>query len=300
MPPSHETAKPTPPTPPPLRTHFTTPKKGAPNRPPGPHLTPPEILFDRRREGVPEISFLVPVYNERAFIEKTLARVRELPLATEVIVVDDGSTDGTRDILRHTRGEGMLLLFHPSNQGKGGAIRTALVHARGTYTVIQDADLEYDPLDCLDLLGRAREEKRVAVFGSRFLSKNPCLYRRFSWGNKVLTGWINILCGTSYTDTYTCYKLLTTPLFRSLDLQSTGFEMEAEISVKLACRGIAVAECPIHYTPRKIEEGKKIGWKDAWRGAVKTLYWRWSERRSLYPLPKKIDQTLPPPAPPLV
>lgn len=224
------------------------------------------VVRDRRNGAVPEITFIVPAYNEAPRIESVLSRLARFPDTHEILVVDDGSTDGTREILERAEISEGLVLFHDKNRGKGAAVRTALAHARGRRTAIQDADLEYDPLEYADLLAAARESGRPAVFGSRFLRPNPNLYRRFLWGNRLITAWINALTGGGYTDTYTCFKLIDTELFRSLGLVSRGFEMEAEICVKLAARGARPLERPIHYRPRRVEEGKKIGWKDFLRG----------------------------------
>ena len=224
------------------------------------------VIYDRRSEKKPLISFLVPVYNERRSVRAVLEKISGVPLAKEIIVVDDGSTDGTRDFLAGNPADGAVLLFHSKNQGKGRALRTALTKAAGAYAAVQDADLEYDPTHYVELLKYARQNNLKAVFGSRFLKPNPRLYWRFLLGNKLLTAWINILCASKYTDCYTGCKLMTATVWRELDLVSNGFEIEAEIAVKVARRGYPFTEYPIPYAPRKIEEGKKISWKDAFQG----------------------------------
>ncbi|MBL0059477.1 MAG: glycosyltransferase family 2 protein [Elusimicrobia bacterium] len=226
----------------------------------------PAVVYDRRTEAKPMVSFLVPVFNERAFIRKCLDRLAAVPLSKEIVIVDDGSTDRTRDFLAGNPVDGAVLLFHAKNQGKGGALRTALTKANGAYSAVQDADLEYDPGEYVDLLKYARQNNIKVVFGSRFLKSNPHPYRRFLWGNKALTAWINFLCASSYTDCYTGYKLMPTAVWRELGLVSRGFEVEAEICVKVAHRRHSFAELPISYAPRRVEEGKKISWKDAVRG----------------------------------
>lgn len=233
--------------------------------PPAPDPTS-AVVYDRRTEARPLVSFLVPVFNERAFIWKCLERLAAVPLSKEIIIVDDGSTDRTRDFLAGNPMEGAVLLFHPKNQGKGGALRTALTKANGAYSAVQDADLEYDPGEYVDLLKQARQKNIKVVFGSRFLKPNPRLYWRFLWGNKALTAWINFLCASSYTDCYTGYKLMFIAIWRELGLVSPGFEVEAEICVKVARRGHSFAELPAAYSPRRVDEGKKISWKDALRG----------------------------------
>jgi dolichol-phosphate mannosyltransferase len=219
----------------------------------------------------PIITFLVPVYNERNTILSVLERLDRFADHHETIVVDDGSTDGTRDILKNLNRPGIQILYHERNAGKGASIRTGLEHAQGTYVAIQDADLEYDPLQYASLLYKANQENSPVVFGSRFLKTNPAIYNRFLWGNKIITAWIN-LCGHLHlTDSYTCFKLIRRDLFLDLRLTSRGFEMETEICMKLARRGVSISEVPISYTPRRIDEGKKIGWKDAFKGAWTAL-----------------------------
>ncbi len=240
-------------------------------------------VSDTRQAPSPLVSFLVPVFNERKMILETLQRLSALPFDKEILVVDDGSTDGTRDILSSHKGADVRIVFHERNAGKGAAIKTALAGARGQYAAIQDADGEYDPAEYPALLDILRREGLSAVYGSRFLAPNPTLYRRYLAGNKAMTAWLNLLCGSRYTDTYTCYKLIDRRLFQALEIRSTGFEMEAEISVKLALREVPLREHPIHYRPRSLEEGKKIGWRDAVLGAWATLAFWWEEgNRGLY------------------
>lgn len=235
------------------------------------------VVYDRRSETRPLVSFLVPVFNERASIWKCLDRLWSVPLSKEIIIVDDGSTDRTREFLAENPRDGAVLLFHEKNQGKGGALRTALSKATGAYAAVLDADLEYDPGEYVDLLNHARRNNLKAVFGSRFLKSNPRLYWRFLWGNKVLTAWINLLCSSSYTDCYTGYKLMATSTWRELGLVSSGFEIEAEICVKVAHRQVAFAELPATYLPRRVNEGKKIGWKDAIRGIRAARYFAYNK-----------------------
>ncbi len=224
------------------------------------------VAYDRRTTTKPLISFLVPVYNERRFVQATLAKLSGVPLSKEIIIVDDGSTDGTRGTLTETPLDGTVLLLHAKNLGKGRALCTALTKATGAYAAVQDADLEYDPNDYVELLKYARQNNMKVAFGSRFLKPNPRIYWRFLLGNKLLTTWINLLCASRYTDAYTGCKLMATNVWRELGLVSTGFEIEAEIAVKVARKGYPFTEFPITYTPRKVEDGKKISWKDALKG----------------------------------
>lgn len=238
---------------------------------------PVPAVFDRRPSS-PLVSFLVPVYNEMDNVEAVLRRLEQLPFEKEIIVVDDGSTDGTRDKLRAWTGSHTGLWFHAENQGKGGAIQTALAQARGRYAAIQDADLEYTPEEYGKLLEVLQGNGARFALGSRFLKENPVVYRRYVWGNKVLTWFTNFMCRSRFTDTYTCYKMMHLETFRSLDLSSTGFEMEAEICVKAACRNIPYAEVPIDYRPRRLDEGKKIGWRDAVKGLWSVVKFKQAEK----------------------
>jgi len=214
-----------------------------------------------------ELTILVPVYNEERTLVSIMNALAEKCPDAQIVYVDDGSKDRSKTIL-HSYARPQDLVLSKENGGKGSAIRMGLEQAKGAYTVIQDADLEYDPAQILLLLQEAKQHTGSAVFGSRFLQSNPNIYKRFLLGNKVLTLWLNILYGSRLTDSYTCYKLLPTPLFQSLKLISRGFELEAEICAKCLRKGIAIREIPISYKPRTIAEGKKINWKDAYRGMM--------------------------------
>lgn len=214
---------------------------------------------------MPELTVLVPVYNEERTIAAIMPRIAAACPDAQIVYVDDGSTDGSLALLTAGARSQDRVIAAPHG-GKGAAIRAGLAEAQGAYTVIQDADLEYDPAQIRFLLERARSEPGCAVFGSRFLRPNPNIYRRFLLGNKVLTWWMNTLFGSRLTDSYTCYKLLPTPLFQGLHLRSNGFELEAEICARCLRRGIPVVELPVAYKPRTIEDGKKIRWTDAVQG----------------------------------
>jgi len=224
------------------------------------------------------ISIIIPAFNEERTILEVLQKVLSLPLNKEVIVVDDGSTDGTSLLLREIEKtwvySNLRILFHDRNKGKGSAIKTALEVASGDIICVQDADLEYEPYQLIELLKYFEDPSIEVVYGSRFLKNNPVIYRTFYWGNKLLTFMINLLYGAKYTDAYTCYKLIRRDVMKNLNLESNGFEVEAEISVKLAKSNKKVIEVPISYTPRKIEEGKKIKLKDALKGILTILRFR--------------------------
>lgn len=231
------------------------------------------VVFDLRTGPSPLISFVVPAYNERKTISSVVDVLARFSKPHEIIVVDDGSTDGTRDVLRGLTQSGVTVVFHDKNMGKGSAVQTGAAHARGRFVAIQDADLEYDPMEYSELLQLAVDDKLQVVFGSRFLRKNPAIYWRYWVGNKVMTFWINRLTGAGLTDSYTCFKLIARDLFLSLNLVSRGFEIEAELCVKLAQKG-PIREVPIHYKPRRLEEGKKIRGRDALKGAITAFRFR--------------------------
>ncbi len=215
-----------------------------------------------------KLSIIVPAYNEGRTVNQIMDVLKTTCADAQIIYVDDGSKDDTLAILRANAGPQDLVLTKP-NGGKGSAIREGLAKATGAYTVIQDADLEYDPSEIAMLLREAEAHPGAAIYGSRFLRPNPMLYRRFLLGNKAVTAVLNILFFAHLTDSYTCYKLLPTDIFRSLNLTSRGFELEAEISSKCLKRGIPIREVPISYKPRTLEEGKKIRFSDAWKGVKK-------------------------------
>jgi glycosyltransferase involved in cell wall biosynthesis len=208
------------------------------------------------------LSILVPVYNERRTLNELIARIRAADLCgleREILLVDDGSTDGTRDLLPELAGPDCRVILHPENRGKGAAVRTALAAATGDLAIIQDADLEYDPGDYRTLLDPALTGARC-VYGSRFLgAARREMAPVTALANRFLTWLTRVLYGLTLTDMETCYKLVETDLLRSLRLRATGFELEPEITLKLARRGIAIVEVPIRYSGRSRSEGKKIG-----------------------------------------
>ena len=211
------------------------------------------------------LSVLIPVYNERNTIETILDRVHQAPGAKEIICVDDGSTDGTRERLVELRAAGYIdqLILQPANGGKGKAIRTALAASTGDVVIVQDADLEYDPQDWPALLQPLIDGKADACFGSRFLGgPHRVLYFWHSLGNTVLTTLSNMLTNLNLTDMETCYKAVRGDLARSLVLTSDRFGFEPEITARLAQRDARIYEVPISYAGRTYAEGKKINWRD--------------------------------------
>ncbi len=214
------------------------------------------------------LSILMPVYNERERVEQAIVEVlaTELPTDFELIVVDDGSVDGTREILRgRSWGERVRLFEHEHNQGKGAAVRTGLQHARGEFSAIFDADLEYDAADLVLLMPPLLDGRSNACFGVRAFDGYTSHSFLFVLGNKGVTLACNVLYNVYLHDIMTCHKILRTELFRSLPLQSPGFAIEPEITARLVQRGERIFEMPVHYRARATSEGKKLTALDGFR-----------------------------------
>jgi glycosyltransferase involved in cell wall biosynthesis len=212
-----------------------------------------------------KLSVIVPVYNERKTIEEIVRRVRavELDLEKEIIVVDDGSTDGTREVLQSLDLPGVKVIFHEKNRGKGAALRTGFAEAGGDVILVQDADLEYDPREYPRLLEPILDGRADAVYGSRFLGgPHRVLYFWHYVGNRFLTTFSNMLSNLNLTDMETCYKVFRSDVLRKIRLKSPRFGFEPEITVKLAKLHCRIYEVPVSYSGRDYAEGKKIGWKD--------------------------------------
>ncbi len=218
----------------------------------------------------PALSIIVPVYNEAKTLENIMQAIVTACPDSEIIYVNDGSKDNSLTILRARAREQDTVLTKP-NGGKGSAIRMGIEHANGTFTVIQDADLEYDPKEINALFAYAQAHPETVVFGSRFLKPNPNLYKRYLLGNKAITMCVNILFGARLTDSYTCYKLFPTDILQSIPLKAHGFELEAELCAYPLMRGIRIHEIAITYKPRSLQEGKKIRFSDAWKGLLRLL-----------------------------
>lgn len=238
-----------------------------------------------------KLSIVMPVYNERATLEEIVARVRSVDLTVdreganplirgpvvferEIVIVDDGSTDGTRDILSGWKGQAscdLRIVFHAQNGGKGAALRTGFEAATGDIVVVQDADLEYDPRDYLKLLEPILEGRSPVVYGSRFLGgPRAAMSLTHTMGNKLLTIFTNVLYGTSLSDMETCYKCFRRDVLAGVPLRSRRFEIEPELTAKILKRGFTIYEVPISYNGRAFHEGKKITWRDGFV-ALRTL-----------------------------
>jgi glycosyltransferase involved in cell wall biosynthesis len=217
------------------------------------------------RDNPLRLTVVMPVYNERRTVETAIARLREVGLDLELICIDDGSTDGTRDILQRLKEEGAIdvLILQERNGGKGTAVRRGIQAATGDVVVVQDADLEYDPRDLPALMAPILDGRADAVFGSRFLGgPHRVLYFWHSIGNGLLTLISNMFTDLNLTDMETCYKMVRTDLLKSLPLRSKRFGIEPELTARLAQARARIYEVPISYHGRTYAEGKKINWKD--------------------------------------
>jgi glycosyltransferase involved in cell wall biosynthesis len=222
-------------------------------------------MREERRSPNLLLTVIVPAYNEAATVEVALRRLREVPLRLEIIVVNDSSTDGTRDILEQLLEKRLVdrVIHHDKNRGKGAAIRSGIAAATGDAVVVQDADLEYDPQDLPALLLPIRSRQADAVYGSRFQGgPHRVLYFWHYVGNRVLTLLSNMCTNLNLTDLETCYKLVRTELIKKLPLTSNRFGFEVEITARLAQARARIWEIPISYSGRTYAEGKKITWRD--------------------------------------
>lgn len=222
-------------------------------------------MREERRSPNLLLSVIMPAYNEAATVESALRRVREVPLRLEIIVVNDASTDGTREILEQLAKQRLVdrVIHHEKNRGKGAAIRSGIAAAGGDVVVVQDADLEYDPQDLPALLRPIRSREADAVYGSRFQGgPRRVLYFWHFVGNRVLTLLSNMFTNLNLTDLETCYKVVRTELIKRLPLSSNRFGFEVEITARLAQAGARIWEIPISYSGRTYAEGKKITWRD--------------------------------------
>jgi glycosyltransferase involved in cell wall biosynthesis len=244
-------------------------------------MTLPRSALQRAAERLPRdplLSVVMPVFNERDTIEEIIARVLDLKMRIELIVVDDMSTDGTIEILERLQKErGFVLLRQPRNGGKGSALRRGFAAVTGDLVIIQDADLEYSPEEYPLLTELICTGRADVVFGSRFLGRHRVFLLTHYTGNRLLTFIANVLYNTMLTDMETCYKVMRTEVLRSMTLRSNGFGIEPELTAKIFKRGYRVYEIPITYDGRGYDEGKKIGWRDGVVALWVLLRYRFSE-----------------------
>jgi len=210
---------------------------------------------------MPLLSVIVPVYNEAKTIRQILEKVNSIDIDKEIIVIDDGSSDGTGRVLRDTRRNNLKVIHHTTNRGKGASFLTGLANAEGELVIIQDADLEYDPNDYLKLMSAIKEGNVDMVLGIRFKKGYHGLYIH-RLGNRLLTGLLNLLFNCQLNDYATCYKLAHKSTFDNLCLKATGFDIDVEITCNALKKNMRIKEVPISYNPRTYSAGKKIRWKD--------------------------------------
>ena len=224
------------------------------------------------------LTIIVPVYNEAKTVRQVIDRLLQIPLPVprQIVVVDDGSTDGTREVLASMpKVDGVLSVVHAArNGGKGSAIRIGLTHARGSIVAIQDADLELDPAQLADLVQPILDGRAEVVYGSRFMNGRPRGSRLSVVANRALTALTNVLFGSRLTDMETCYKVMQIDVARGLRLESNRFDIEPEITAKLLRQGRSIVERPVRFDPRNRASGKKIGWRDGVHAVAVLLKYR--------------------------
>lgn len=221
-----------------------------------------------------KLSVIMPVHNEANTIREALRQVREVDLEKEIVIVDDRSSDGTREILGQIAGDEVKVVYHDQNMGKGAAIKTALQYVTGDIIIIQDGDLEYDPTDYCKLIEPIVEGRASVVYGSRFLGEITNMHFLNYIANKILALTASLLFLNWITDEGTCYKVFEADLLKSLDLKCAGFDFCPEVTAKVCKRGYKIVEVPISYRGRSVGDGKKIRWQDGLKAFLKLIKYR--------------------------
>ena len=231
-----------------------------------------------------KLSILIPVFNERRTIAEAVRRARtvELPVDREILIIDDGSTDGTGEIIKRLADSTVKVFQQPVNMGKGAALRRGFQESTGDFVVVYDADLEYDPRDWPALLRPILEGEARAVYGSRFTGERRNMMFWHWVGNRFLSLLTNVLYNTTLSDMETCSKLIEGDLIRSLNLTSNRFDIEPEITAKLLRSGVRIYEVPIRYTGREVDEGKKISWRDGFPALWALVKYRFVPSSSIH------------------
>ncbi|MDP3732698.1 MAG: glycosyltransferase family 2 protein [Candidatus Omnitrophota bacterium] len=214
------------------------------------------------------LSVIMPVFNEKDNILNIIKDIKKVPINKEIIIVDDGSSDGTVEILSTLNDKEIKVYHHPINIGKGAAIRLGLFYARGDIIIIQDADLEYNPQDYLALVKPIISGEADVVYGKRQFESAKAKHLRYYWGGQLITNLANFLYGINISDEPTCYKVFRADILKQLKLHCIGFEFCPEVTAKIAKKGIKIFEVPISYNPRSMKDGKKIRWLDG----LKAIY----------------------------
>lgn len=224
-----------------------------------------------------KLSIIIPVYSEKLTVKKVLEKIKKTDIGNikkEIIIVDDNSRDGTREILKKIKSKDIKIFYNETNKGKGYCIKKAIKHSTGEMILFQDADLEYDPRDYKILISALLKDNRKVIYGSRFLKANKKGKVFFYLGNKFLSLMTSILYFSKITDMETCYKLFKSEVIKNLEIKREDFAIEAEITAKLLKKGIIIKEVPIRYYPRNFNQGKKIKWMDGLIALKTLIYFR--------------------------
>ena len=223
------------------------------------------------------LSVIIPVYNEKDHILSIIKEIKRVPINKEIIVIDDGSTDGTVEIVKNQHDLEVRGYHHPINIGKGAAIRLGLFYAKGDIIIIQDADLEYNPQDYLSLVEPIISGEAEVVYGKRQFEASKTKHLRYYWGGKFITNLANFLYGINISDEPTCYKVFRADILKQLKLHCIGFEFCPEVTAKIAKKGIKIFEVPISYNPRSMKDGKKIRWLDGLKAIYVLFKYKFTE-----------------------